>query len=63
MIFDHPQEISSLKLVTNQRKNVTGGIQPNFVYQSASPNYYEPVEHCEVNENTNVDVFEKIEEN
>jgi hypothetical protein len=34
-----------------------------FVYQSASPDYYEPMEHSEVDENTNVDVFEDIEEN
>jgi hypothetical protein len=33
------------------------------VYQSAFPDYYKPVEHWEVDENTNVDVFEKIEEN
>ncbi len=33
------------------------------MYQSTSPNYYEPVEHWEVEENTNVDVFEEIEEN
>jgi hypothetical protein len=33
------------------------------VYQSTSPDYYEPMEHWEVGENTNVDVFEKIEEN
>jgi len=39
------QEISSLELVTNQGKDVIGGIQPKFVYQSASPNYYEPMEH------------------
>ncbi len=33
------------------------------MYQSAFPNYYEPVEHWEVDENTNVDVFEESEEN
>jgi hypothetical protein len=33
------------------------------LYQSASPNYYELVEHRKVDENTNVDVFEEIEEN
>ncbi len=33
------------------------------MYQSASPDYYEPVEHWEVDENTNVDVFEEIKEN
>jgi hypothetical protein len=30
------------------------------VYQVISPNYYEPVEDWEVDENTNVDVFEEI---
>jgi len=39
------QEISSIELVTNQGKDVIGGIQPKFVYQSAFPNYYEPMEH------------------
>jgi hypothetical protein len=34
-----------------------------FVYQFASPNYYELVEHWEVDENTNVDVFKDTEEN
>jgi hypothetical protein len=33
------------------------------VYQFASPNYYELMEHWEVDEKTNVDVFEKIEVN
>jgi hypothetical protein len=33
------------------------------VYQFVSPYYYEPVEHWKVDENTNVDVFEEIEEN
>jgi hypothetical protein len=33
------------------------------VYRSTSPNYYELVEHLEVDENNNVDVFEEIEEN
>jgi len=33
------------------------------VYQSTSPNYYEQVEHWEVDENTNVDVFEETKEN
>jgi hypothetical protein len=44
-------------------ENVIGGIQPRFVYQFAFPNYYELVEHWEVDENTNVDVFEEIEKN
>jgi hypothetical protein len=33
------------------------------VYQFASPNYYKLVEHWEVDENTDVDVFEETEEN
>ncbi len=33
------------------------------MYQSASLDYYEPVEHQEVDENTNVDVFEETKEN
>jgi hypothetical protein len=33
------------------------------VYQSTSPDYYEPMEDWEVEENTNIDVFEEIEEN
>jgi hypothetical protein len=33
------------------------------VYQFAISNYYEPVEHWEVDENTNVDVFDETEEN
>jgi hypothetical protein len=34
-----------------------------FVYQYASTNYYELVENWDVEENTNIDVVEKIEEN
>jgi hypothetical protein len=49
--------------VTNRGRDVIGGIQPKFVYQFASPDYYEPVEHWEVDENTNVDVFEETKEN
>jgi hypothetical protein len=33
------------------------------VYQSTSPDYYEPMEYWEVEENTNIDVLEEIEEN
>jgi len=33
------------------------------VYQFASLDYYELVEHWEVDENTNVDVFEEFKEN
>jgi hypothetical protein len=32
------------------------------VYQFAFPNYYKPVENWEVDENTNVDVFEEAKE-
>jgi hypothetical protein len=47
----------------SQRRDVIKGIQPKFVYQSTSLDYYELVEHWEVDENTNVDVFEEINEN
>jgi hypothetical protein len=33
------------------------------MYQSTFLDYYEPMEHWEVDENTNVDVFKEIEEN
>jgi len=33
------------------------------VYQSASLDYYDPVEDYEVEENTNINVFKKIKEN
>jgi hypothetical protein len=33
------------------------------MYRFASPDYYEPMEHWEVDENTNVDVFEETKEN
>jgi hypothetical protein len=33
------------------------------VYELAFPNYYELVEHWEVDENTTIDVFEEIKEN
>jgi hypothetical protein len=49
--------------MTNRRRDVIGSIQPKFVYQFAFLDYYEPVEHWEVNENTNADVFEEIKEN
>ncbi len=39
VVPDQLQEISSPKLVNNQRRDVTGGIQPRFVYQYVSPNY------------------------
>jgi hypothetical protein len=34
-----------------------------FMYRYASPYYYELVEHWEVDENTNVDVFEETKTN
>jgi hypothetical protein len=42
--FDQPSEISNPKLVTNQGRDITRGIQSKFVYKSTSPNYYEPME-------------------
>jgi hypothetical protein len=33
------------------------------VYQSASPNYYEPMEDWEVKENTNINLVEETKEN
>jgi hypothetical protein len=33
------------------------------MYQFASPDYYEPIEDWEVQENTNIDVFEETKEN
>ncbi len=63
IIIYQPQEISSLESVTSQGRDVTRGIEPRFVYQITSLNYYEPVEHWKVDENTCVDVFEKTKEN
>jgi len=60
VVPDQPQEFSSQQSMIIQGKDVTGGIQPKFVYQSTSPDYYEPVEHWEVDENTNVDVLRKL---
>ncbi len=60
---DQLLEISSLELVTNQGREITGGIQSRFVDQSASLNYYELVEDWEVEENTNINMLEKTEEN
>jgi len=62
-VFDQMQEISSLKSLTNQRRDVIGGIQPMFMYQSTFLDHYELVEDWEVEENTNIDVVEEIEEN
>jgi hypothetical protein len=63
VVLDHPQEISSPKSVNSGGRDVTGSIQPRFVYQSTSLNYCEPVEDWEVEENTNINVVEKTEEN
>ncbi len=49
--------------MTSWGKDVTRGKQPKFVYQSISLNYYELMKHLEVDENTNVDVFEETEKN
>jgi len=45
VVLNQLQEILSPKSMTSQRRDVTWGIQPKFVYQFASPNYFEPVEH------------------
>jgi len=63
VVLDHSQEISSPESMTNLGRDVIGGIQPRFMYECASPNYYEPMEHRKVDENTNVDMFEESEEN
>ncbi len=47
----------------SQIRDVTWNIQPMFVYQSTFVDHYEPVEYWEVEENTNIDVVEKIKEN
>jgi hypothetical protein len=44
-IPNQSQEISSPKLVNSRGKDVTGGIQPKFMYQSAFPDYYKLVEN------------------
>jgi hypothetical protein len=44
-----------------QGKDVMKGVRPKFVYQSSY--YYELVDHWEVDENTNVDMFEEFEKN
>jgi hypothetical protein len=48
--------------VNSQGKDVIGGMQPKFVYQSTFPDYYELVEDWEVEENTNINVLEEIKE-
>jgi hypothetical protein len=47
--------------MTSRRRVVIRGMQPKFMCQSTSLDYYEPVEHWEVDENINVDVFEENE--
>jgi hypothetical protein len=49
--------------VINQRKNVTRGIHPRFVHQSASLDYHEKMENWEVEENININVVEETGEN
>ncbi len=63
VVDDQPHDISSPESVTSWGEDVIKGIQPRFVYQTIFPNYYEPIVHWEVDENTNVDVFEENEEN
>jgi len=60
IVSNQLQEISSPESMTNRRRDVIGSIQPKFVYQFAFLDYYEPMENWEVNENTNVDVFEEL---
>jgi len=45
VVHNQLHEISNPQSVNNQRKDVIGGIQPRFVYESTSPFYYEPVEN------------------
>jgi hypothetical protein len=44
----------------SQKRDNSKVIQSRFVYQSASPNYYELVEDYKVEENTNINVLEEI---
>ncbi len=48
--------------MTSWGRDVTGGIQPRFVYQSTSLDY-ELVEYWEVEGNTNIDVVKETKEN
>ncbi len=63
IVLNQSHGISSLKSVTSWRKDITGVIQPKFVYQSTSLDYYEPTKSWEVEENTNIDVLEETEDN
>jgi hypothetical protein len=49
--------------MNSQRRDVTKSIQPRFMYQSTSLDYYELVEDWEVEENTNINVVEETKEN
>ncbi len=49
--------------MNSQGMDIIRSIQSQFVYQSMFLNYYELVEDWEVEENTNINVFEDIEEN
>ncbi len=44
IILNQLPEISSLKLVNNQGRDIIGGIQSRFVYQFSFPDCYEPME-------------------
>jgi hypothetical protein len=46
VILDQP--LSSSKLVTSKGRDIIRGIQSRFVYQFASPNYYEPMEETPI---------------
>ncbi len=45
VIPNQSKEISSLESVISWNRDVIGGIQPRFMYQSTSPYYYELMEH------------------
>ncbi len=49
--------------MTSRRKDIIGGIQSRFVYESTSLDYYEPMEDWEVEKNTSINVLEEIEKN
>jgi hypothetical protein len=63
IVLNQSHEISSPKLLTSQGKDIIGGIQSRFVYQSTSLDYYQPVEDWEVEENTNINVLKEAKEN
>jgi hypothetical protein len=44
VVPNQPHEISNIKFVNSQGRDVIRGIQPKFVYHFTSPYYYEPVE-------------------